>query len=1212
MPSLIGSTLQPRQALRPVLLADAAVAVPAGRLAGGVDLVLAGGRLTAFVLGALEASLGLLAGGGAFLAFMPPAGESPATEALKTKGFEGFFKTVRDGAGQSRGGTEALDQAQRLFDGLRKAGRFAEAGQVFDGIVRGLGPSVLGTSGVDVARYAGRTMLAREDASRQRARGGPVPVARGASRNGAGSGTPASSTTSTATTNATNATTATTATGTTATKATGLASASDATPRRLAPSPSSPKWVEPPLAPPTEADTTHRPQPSRQDTAATAAAAKRDAEAHAQAQAQAAFMTELKKNSRNDQADDIERVRELIATKTPQGLRLELGDIERLLRTSGRGNIYAHDDTAPASLKHDPDYDQYDLHGWLALGKDLRFVAKEVQTYLHRLDAGAAKTKATIRHRPEANAAPPLAPANTPESPRSPPPPEPPEPPKAPWLPPESTAPPERRPELPGAVVSRPNSPEFGAEASKRQAERFEQARKKADEILETLSSPLLSRQTREKLLDDAIRDADPYVAFWLATRGRQVGVGTSASAGQRAEPGVSSADVKRLLTAIRTAPTEAALIGLAAGLDPALARRNDVRGGFVEQLAALRAGDAQGGRPRGTAESRPQVGETPQAEEKTQTSGPPPGHEGEGAPEPGRALSTGVIPSSRGAFKADPNPRDPIAELKRVVAAYDHRTPGADAQAVHEAYQAAIAAVQRLPRGPARVEYLQRLKAPDAGARADAIASGSPPSSPAVASVSPAAAPSSSDIAARIESTLKALPVGHTLTLGRLEPGLGLTHNRSIGRLHADIRFVRGKYMVTDKQSTNGTFFRFADGSGRWARIHGTVELDPGTRLRLGTQNEGVEFDLPHLVAPQAARPEPPSGNPPSRVVRALSQMLPGQSIELGRSNAAFGLENHPGVSRRHATVTLDPTRSYTTRNYILTDHSSRGTYYRDPGQRDWTRVRGQTTLPPGTEVRLGNEHDPSPCIFTLPPRPAGANAHGTGANPPNGGVQGSGRIRPLFEGLADNSPVPGALKDPSLIGLSVGQARRLQTHVEEGIELLKTGRFKEAYKHFENFNAAHAAGAFLDISRVLVVRESEFSDRDLLRKAFDYNATQSKYEPADRMITVTPLIPYDEVAIKALGREAEENYREYLQITALTAAEEWLHALQHAGGAPMSQAGAGIAAARSLAYDDETDVAVYLRSRGVEVPSNYWKRYAQRRPFESIDVPPAGEYHP
>lgn len=167
-------SLQPRALNNgsPVLVASAAVAGGAS-LGTAVDAVLAGGRAASFALGVLEGGLVVLLTGGILAAMAQPAGENPHWEHLMFGGFDRFFGGLRSTVSDKGGDTAAIDQYQRLFDGLRAQGRFSEAGQVFDSFVTKLGSAAFGTWS-DAIKDVGRQQLARE--SEQRSAQTPAPT----------------------------------------------------------------------------------------------------------------------------------------------------------------------------------------------------------------------------------------------------------------------------------------------------------------------------------------------------------------------------------------------------------------------------------------------------------------------------------------------------------------------------------------------------------------------------------------------------------------------------------------------------------------------------------------------------------------------------------------------------------------------------------------------------------------------------------------------------------------------------------------------------------------------------------------------------------------------------------------------------------------------------------------------------------------------------
>jgi hypothetical protein len=108
--------------------------------------------------------------------------------------------------------------------------------------------------------------------------------------------------------------------------------------------------------------------------------------------------------------------------------------------------------------------------------------------------------------------------------------------------------------------------------------------------------------------------------------------------------------------------------------------------------------------------------------------------------------------------------------------------------------------------------------------------------------------------------------------------------------------------------------------------------------------------------------------------------------------------------------------------------------------------------------------------------------------------------------------------------------------------------------------------------------------------------NAMSSKYE-IDKRTIVSP----GEIRPEYLKPDAELTPQEiagrtrWLQDLALLNAEEWLHALQHAGGKFLSTKGSAYAAQKRLPYTDEEDVAAFLSENQVALTDGFWSRYAR-----------------
>jgi pSer/pThr/pTyr-binding forkhead associated (FHA) protein len=461
-----------------------------------------------------------------------------------------------------------------------------------------------------------------------------------------------------------------------------------------------------------------------------------------------------------------------------------------------------------------------------------------------------------------------------------------------------------------------------------------------------------------------------------------------------------------------------------------------------------------------------------------------------------------------------------------------------------------------------------------------------------------------------QIEEKLRSLDANQTLRIGRSDsgqqpPGPGVVNvdvdNPYVSRSHVRIAPRNGNnYSVEDLKSSNGTYFQPAS-SDSWFRIEGgsTQILPAGTRIRLGgATDESTQFTLPSV---DRAGSQPVNGA--SELLLRLENLKPGDTVNIGRLTLSE-LAPYGAVSRDHATIGLNTAN----RTYVVTDRSSNGTYYRAP--QGWAQVPpGQSVeLPAGTDIRLGHSH--GSYLFTLPTSRQFSTATPSDAPPNSSGQAGRSAAQPLFPHLSESAEVPGAATDRRLSGLTVGQVRRVQAYVDQGMELLREGRYEEALRHFRTPRVATENGFRLNGSaRTYWPTPKAFADKNKAIEAANLNAQQSSYNYESR--TITPPAPgfHQDAELAPFGPEAINNHKEFVHSMALTAAEEWLHALQHASGGSLAPAAADMARANGWEYSEEADVAVFMRSRGIEVPSHYWQRYADRARFESVDIPSQGK---
>ena len=324
----------------PRLLAQAVPAPTA--LAQGVNMVLNGGKALAFVGGAIEGALALAVAGIVLNSFAPPAGESAHFESLKFQGFGGFFKGVRQDLQGKGADTQALDQAERLFNGLREQGRGAEAGKVFDSVVTALGPNVLGENGGEVVRHAGQAMLAKEQAAQRSA---TTPL------------TPPSV--------------------------------------KLAPSslPGLQVGPAPEITRPLKPATPLKPAKPEPSLSSSPAKSQVRVEGGAQRPAKAGnreVEALLKQQAAANRPANEAMLSSMVGATSPADLKREIQGIDKLLTTAGNGNIYKNDATVSAAAKKTAAFDQFNFNGALLTRQDLGFIRQGLKEAVAKAGSSSA------------------------------------------------------------------------------------------------------------------------------------------------------------------------------------------------------------------------------------------------------------------------------------------------------------------------------------------------------------------------------------------------------------------------------------------------------------------------------------------------------------------------------------------------------------------------------------------------------------------------------------------------------------------------------------------------------------------------------------------------------------------------------------------------------------------------------------------------------
>ncbi len=164
-------------------------------------------------------------------------------------------------------------------------------------------------------------------------------------------------------------------------------------------------------------------------------------------------------------------------------------------------------------------------------------------------------------------------------------------------------------------------------------------------------------------------------------------------------------------------------------------------------------------------------------------------------------------------------------------------------------------------------------------------------------------------------------------------------------------------------------------------------------------------------------------------------------------------------------------------------------------------------------------------------------------------------------------------------IIKLVPKQAERLESRIQEGLTLIKQGKYEDAVKFFEDSSLAKEFGVKLersiyyisDNSPVKQFGEKEWRDvsQTMAYKSWFFSKTFGG-----------PRIDQMSLVIKDLRQVPEE----VLKDNATVHAEEWIHFLQSIRKMPL----VGI-------KDTEIDVAVYMQKAGIDLPKIFLERHGR-----------------
>ena len=175
----------------------------------------------------------------------------------------------------------------------------------------------------------------------------------------------------------------------------------------------------------------------------------------------------------------------------------------------------------------------------------------------------------------------------------------------------------------------------------------------------------------------------------------------------------------------------------------------------------------------------------------------------------------------------------------------------------------------------------------------------------------------------------------------------------------------------------------------------------------------------------------------------------------------------------------------------------------------------------------------------------------------------------------------------------------RRVRALIEEGLELIKANKFREAIYHFQNTNAwyvaqcsglklyNHPKKVYFDVTNL----------SDVHRVADDIAGDNCRHmDNPGFSFSGSPRVGLKELEFALVDAELN-NERDDLEVAlakevALLCAEEWAHALQEAENGMLTNIGKYFA--QNPSYNREIDVAIYFIGRGVDLRDTAWiKRY-------------------
>jgi hypothetical protein len=175
---------------------------------------------------------------------------------------------------------------------------------------------------------------------------------------------------------------------------------------------------------------------------------------------------------------------------------------------------------------------------------------------------------------------------------------------------------------------------------------------------------------------------------------------------------------------------------------------------------------------------------------------------------------------------------------------------------------------------------------------------------------------------------------------------------------------------------------------------------------------------------------------------------------------------------------------------------------------------------------------------------------------------------------------------------------AARIETHVGEGVQLMKFGQWEAAAGHFRNEEAAACAGLIAQSSIRGKIHGAPRDPAEYQKLVDDIEYSGWHYPGR---IDIPWIARASDFSLKGATEEQLRLFSKLSHELVLLQAEEWVHALQEAKNGPVSKRGALV----PLASRSEVDVAMFFSESGIPLTEWFLGRYHRGAWMMRLDKP-------